>query len=272
MPPSPSSWCSYKDAYMAGDGGGAGPITDVNYRVSSATPLFPSSAGLSSENLSSENRSLAEVWAVDPEELRRGSAAGLGPRHAGFLPGVLRWQWVATPPFNSAEVGAALAAAGSGAPRVVRLCPGYDGHRFPLARWLLAPLPELCDAANVAVLLDYGPKQPLPWDEVVELARRHHSLSLVVLGRGTGERGVVRSCLDAVPNVIFEISALGDPGWLSQAVAEVGAHRFVFGSGGDPCGVLKYLEAAALSPEDMRMVVSGVAGSLDSGSWAETWL
>jgi hypothetical protein len=122
------------------------------------------------------------------------------------------------------------------------------------------------------VVLDYRPMQPLPWDEVVELARRHPSLGLVVLGRGTGELGVVRSCLDAVPNVIFEISALGEPGWLSKVVAEVGAHRFVFGSDGDPSGVLQCLETAALGPEDMRMVASGVAASLDSGSWAETWL
>jgi len=252
---------------MASEVRGSFPIIDVNYRISSVTPLFPSSTGPSLAG-----PAFAEVWAVDPEELRRGSAAGPGHRDVGLLPGVPRWQWVAVPPFNGAEVGAALAAADSSGPRVVRLCPGYEGHRFPLTSWLLAPLPELCDAANVAVELDYGPAQPLPWDEVVELARRHPSLAVVVLGRGMGELGVLRSCLDAAPNVIFEISAVGDPEWLSKAVAEVGAHRFVFGSGGDPSGVVDFLETAALAPGDVRMVASGVAGSLGSGSWAETWL
>lgn len=242
---------------MCSDVNGAIAITDVNYRIAVA-------AGVPA--------SFAEVWAVDAEELRRGSSAGLGQREAGLIAGMTRWQWVAKPPFDHAEVASALTAAVGLGPRVVRICPGTEGHRFPLASWLLAPLPELCDEANIAVALDYGPLASLPWDEVVELARRHPSLCLVLLGRGTGELGVVRACLDAVPNVIFDISALGDAGWLGRTVAEVGAHRFMFGSGEDPTGAVGLLKTARLASPETNMIGSGVAGSLDKGSWAEAWL
>jgi predicted TIM-barrel fold metal-dependent hydrolase len=184
----------------------------------------------------------------------------------------VRWQFAAVPPFDGSGVAMAIGSAKGPGPRVVRLHPGLHGG-YPLASWLLAPLPELCDTADVAIVLDYTASLSVPWVEIVELARRNPSLCLVCVGGGrNGELGVLRAFLDAVANVVVELSALDDPAWLTRAVSEVGAHRFVFGSGGDQSRAVALLESASLAPEDAALVASGVAGLIDQGSWTETWL
>jgi hypothetical protein len=213
--------------------------------------------------------SLGEIWAVDPKERERGSAGGAGPRDLGHTTPT-RWQFVAVPPFDGSVVASAIEVAKSPGPRVLRLCPGR--HGYPLASWLLAPLPELCDAAEVALVLDYAPPAQAAWTEIVELARRHPSLCLVLAGGLSGQLGVLRAFLDAVANVIVELSGLDDAAWLARTVSELGAHRFVFGSNGDPTRVFELVESASLNQKDARLVLSGVAGLLDAGSWAEAWL
>jgi hypothetical protein len=237
--------------------GDMAPLTDVNYLGDGTGPL---------------PAAVSERWAVDAAELREGSSAARGRREGGDPGPGARWQWVAVPPFVGGEATAALEAATGDGPRLVRLCPGRAGSGYPLAGWLLAPLPELCDHGDVALALDYTGVSDMPWGEVVDLARRHPGLCLVVMGRGGDELGVMTACLDATANLVFETSALGDPAWLRRAVTAVGAHRFVFGSGGEPSRAAELLGAAGLAPDEASMVGSGVAGLIDAGSWAESWL
>jgi hypothetical protein len=52
--------------------------------------------------------------------------------------------------------------------RVIRLCPG--GHRYPLADWVLSPVPELCERERIAVSLDFASER-VNWAETVAFAR-----------------------------------------------------------------------------------------------------
>jgi hypothetical protein len=89
---------------------------------------------------------------------------------------VTRWQWVATSPFNSAEVGAALVATGSGAQRVARLCPGYDGYRDGVVAIAGAKVEEVMERA----------RQRLAKEELIGAALDPGGTTVEVLGLASG--------------------------------------------------------------------------------------
>jgi hypothetical protein len=138
--------------------------------------------------------------------------------------------------------------------RVVRVCPGT--HGYPLLDWVLTPLPELCARERMAMMLDFSPGEP-PWRELVELARQHPALPLVVVG-GSMSMYTVPAVLDATANVILDASGLPD------LAAEFGVHRFVWGSAGSPDRMRRERPVA--------VALASTTAALAAGTYAETYL
>lgn len=135
---------------------------------------------------------------------------------------------------------------------VVRLCP--TGHRYPLADWVLSPIPELCERESFALLLDFAPADPL-WLDVVAFARAFPSVPIVVLG--VGDDRTAPAALDAAPNLILHIERTVSP----ELVETYGASRFVAAA-----------VAADLPERDRELILHVNAEALADGSYAEKWL
>ncbi len=153
--------------------------------------------------------------------------------------------------------------------RVVRLCPA--GHAYPLAEWVVSPLPELCERERLALVLDFEP-QAVPWSEVVSFARAYPSVPMVVLGVDLGTDPVVAAALDAAPNLVIEIGLSSEGADLVRFADTYGPSRFVWGSGGGD-GALAVREAIAGLGEEARAAILGEnARALADGSYAERFL
>jgi hypothetical protein len=135
---------------------------------------------------------------------------------------------------------------------VVRLCP--TGHRYPLADWVLSPIPELCERQSFTLLLDFAPAD-VPWLEVVAFARTFPSVPIVLLGVG-GER-TAPAALDAAPNLILHLDGTVSP----RLVATYGGSRFVATSA-----------TADLPDRDRELILHLNAEALADGSYAGQWL
>jgi hypothetical protein len=98
-----------------------------------------------------------------------------------------------------------LALAASADLRVVRVCPA--AQHFPLASWVLSPLPEACADAGIALMIDFAPRPP-DWRGVLNLARDHPALPLIVTGLDGSERFALPALLDAAPNVVVDAGPL----------------------------------------------------------------
>jgi hypothetical protein len=135
---------------------------------------------------------------------------------------------------------------------VVRLCP--SGHRYPLADWVLSPIPELCARENFALLLDFAPAG-VPWLELVAFARAFPSVPMVALG--VADERAAPAALDAAPNLILHVEQS-----ISRELVETcGGSRFVAAAGG-----------ADLPEGDRELILHGNAETLADGSYAERWL
>lgn len=154
--------------------------------------------------------------------------------------------------------------------RVQRLCP--VAHGYPLAGWVLSPLPELCVREHMALLLDFG-DESIPWADVVAFAREFPALPLVVLGGlREGDRAVA-AALDATANVVIELSRATAPAVLGDLVERFGAHRFVWGSGGSPEIQRRRVELVhGLSADDRAVVMNDNAIILGNGLYAARYL
>jgi predicted TIM-barrel fold metal-dependent hydrolase len=135
---------------------------------------------------------------------------------------------------------------------VVRLCP--TGHRYPLADWVLSPIPELCERMSFTLLLDFAPADP-PWLEVVSFARAFPSVPTVLLG--VGAERAAPAALDAAPNLILQLEGSFSP----ELVAIYGGSRFVAAA-----------VSADLPERDRELILHGNADALADGSYAEQWL
>jgi len=154
--------------------------------------------------------------------------------------------------------------------RVVRLCPG--SHGYPLAEWVVSPLPELCERAGMAVVLDFAP-EPVPWPALVDFARTFPTLALVVVGTAVDEDRTLPAALDATPNLLFAVGRSTSEEALGQLCATFGQHRFVFGSDGDgdPSAVPAAI-ASALDEQARDAVLHENAAALAAGTYADTFL
>lgn len=179
---------------------------------------------------------------------------------------------VVTPPTGTGEFERAVRLAGTVGCRVLRVCPG--AHGYPLVDWVLSPLPELCAREHLALLLDFG-ADPVPWRDVVDLARAFPAVPLVVLAGDTDSDRTIPAVLDSTANVVVELSRLRAVEVLVRLVTLFGAHRFVWGSGGSAAAtaVLPAIaDAGDLSPDDRAAVLHGNAGALGSGAYAGMFL
>jgi hypothetical protein len=135
---------------------------------------------------------------------------------------------------------------------VVRLCPA--GHRYPLADWVLSPIPELCERQSFTLLLDFAPAD-VAWLEVVAFARAFPSVPMILLGVD-GERAAP-AALDAAANLILHFEGAVS----ASLVATFGGSRFVAASAtGD------------LPDPDRELILRRNAEALADGSYAGQWL
>lgn len=135
---------------------------------------------------------------------------------------------------------------------VVRLCP--TGHRYPLADWVLSPIPELCERQSFTLLLDFAPAH-VAWLEVVAFARVFPSVPIVLLG--VGDERAAPAALDAAPNLILHLDGTVSAG----LVATYGGSRFVAASA-----------AEDLPDRDRELILQRNAEALADGSYAGQWL
>jgi hypothetical protein len=176
----------------------------------------------------------------------------------------LRRQPLVAPPIDEDAISAVLAERAAGACPLVRLRPGQPGDEYPLAPWVLSPLPEWCEREGLAIAVDYGPSMgAAAWAEVVAFARSYPAVPIVLLGAALSRR-VVPAALDAAVNLIIEASESTNPEDLYRLVVTYGRHRFALGNAG-PAGGDGVL--SSLSPADAEAVGGGVARGLDDGSW-----
>jgi len=160
----------------------------------------------------------------------------------------------------------------AGAPAVIRICPGAQGHGYPLESWALSPLPEFAEREELALIVDYGAAEGgYPWSEVVKFARDYPRLPIAALGAPLDGPTAARA-LDATPNLILETSAfIGKAGsGLSDLVRACGAYRFAHGSGGARAPVSALVEA--IEAGDAEIVLAGTADHLANGTWGSTYL
>lgn len=128
-------------------------------------------------------------------------------------------------PTLDGSVQRALDAVAHDAGRMVRVCPGPNGHGYPLLDWVLSPLPETCERENLGLAIDYQ-GAPIPWDDVVRFSRGYPGLPMVLVGASIGADGVIPAALEAAPNLILELSAAPGGETLARLVDRFGAHRF----------------------------------------------
>jgi hypothetical protein len=111
--------------------------------------------------------------------------------------------------------------------RVARVCP--SGHGYPLADWVLSPIPELCVREGLALQIDFDP-EPIRWQESVAFARTFPRLPLILLGTAIGEDRALPAALDAAPNLVIHVSETNAATELIELVQIFGTSRFVWGS------------------------------------------
>jgi predicted TIM-barrel fold metal-dependent hydrolase len=215
-----------------------------------------------------------EVWVVNDASRRdlpqRGDAELLDACHAHHPR--LRAQIVALPPTTGDDhPSRAIEAAAAGSCRMIRLCPGPGGHRYPLADWVLAPLPETCEREGLAIAIDYlDHSVDPPWEDVVRFARSYPGVPVVLIGPGIGVDRAAAAALDAAANLIFETSR-GKGGKAIRSMVEgFGSHRFVFGTGGTEASNDEL--AGELDEPDWKAILGGNADALHRGAWTETYL
>jgi hypothetical protein len=182
----------------------------------------------------------------------------------------VRRQHVATPTRDPRDMIAAVTAAlEHGAPHVIGLRPTADGQLYPLADWVIAPLPALCERESYALAVDYGDAAPA-LGEVAEFARLAPEVPLLVHGDSfDGNPGIWR-LLDRCPNILLQVTAGASAEVLGEAVADFGAHRFVYGS---RTGSVTRAELfSELADADRAAVLGGNAALLDQRKWRDSYL
>jgi hypothetical protein len=210
-----------------------------------------------------------EVWVVNPLARRNDPAAfdGATPPIANVR------ECVVAMPESSGDLPARVSAArAAGAPAVVWVCPGPDGHGYPMQSWAVSPIPEFCERENLALIVDPGDTPEYPWADIVSFARAYPRLPIVTLGAPLVGPTTSRA-LDATPNLIFDISGLdstSDLAALAVVARGRGTHRLVYGSG--DCDIAATKIAAAFAAGDTVEIFSGNAARLDNGTWGSEFL
>ncbi|HUT34231.1 MAG TPA: amidohydrolase family protein [Planctomycetota bacterium] len=171
--------------------------------------------------------------------------------------------WAALPPTTPEAPSPQdlLQAMGEAGVRAVRLCPSAGRHQFPLtsadASRLLAALAE----RRVPVLLDGA---EATWEQVEATAKAHPRLPLILLGVGYRSIRALYPILEAVENVLVEISLYQVCGGLREGVGRFGPRRFLFGTSlprFEPgCAVASVVYADV--SDDAKALIAG--GNLDA--------
>lgn len=108
--------------------------------------------------------------------------------------------------------------------RAIRFCPGRDG--YPLADWVLSPLPELCEREELAIVIDFDPAS-IAWSDVMTFARAFPTVPMVVLGVSVAGDRAVLAALDAAANLVLHVEEVGYARELARLIEIFGEHRFI---------------------------------------------
>jgi hypothetical protein len=153
--------------------------------------------------------------------------------------------------------------------RVTRICPAT--HSYPLADWVLSPIPEICERHHLALLIDFD-VQPPPWSEVVAFARRFPSVPMVLLADALDREHAAPAALDVTANLLLQLTP--DCARAPYLVSTFGPARFVCGSRhGVPVDSGEAWHALdGMGDDDRDAVLAGNARLLATGTYAGKFL
>ncbi|MDQ6709893.1 MAG: hypothetical protein M3Z11_04980 [Candidatus Dormibacteraeota bacterium] len=108
--------------------------------------------------------------------------------------------------------------------RLVRVCPGPNGHGYPLLDWMLSPLPETCERENLGLVIDYQ-GAAIPWELVIPFARAYPGLPMILVGASGQSLSVIPAALEVAANLIVELPDASDRPTVERLVGRFGSHR-----------------------------------------------
>jgi predicted TIM-barrel fold metal-dependent hydrolase len=172
--------------------------------------------------------------------------------------------WILFPHFTGEfpDPGTTVREMLEGGVRVVRLLPGYDGHRFSLEPWCAGPLLEALATHRMPVLLDlllFRRADP-DWKLLYDLCRCYPTLPIVLTGwTGMASRSCYALC-QACPNLYLDTSRYALHRGLEAFCGKVGARQLLYGSGMPhiaPGVALTTLTHAFIGDEEKALIAYG---------------
>jgi predicted TIM-barrel fold metal-dependent hydrolase len=117
--------------------------------------------------------------------------------------------------------------------RIVRLLPGYEGHRFCMADWCAGDLLQQLEKHRIPTLIDFMffRRDDPNWGLLYDVCHRYPKLPIILTGwSGLASRSFFPLC-NACDNLYLDTSRYALFRGIEAFVKHVGARRLIYGSG-----------------------------------------
>lgn len=151
----------------------------------------------------------------------------------------------------------------------VRCRPSGDWAGVVFQPWLVGSLPAILADICRPLIVDLAGADMPPYAGIFELCSSHARLPVVLSAVNRVNLPIVRALARACPNLMAATVGLGTDD-VSALVADLGAHRVLFGSGypaWSQVAALATIGRVDLDPAARELVVSGNARRLLAGEW-----
>ncbi|MCJ7623582.1 MAG: amidohydrolase family protein [Anaerolineaceae bacterium] len=145
--------------------------------------------------------------------------------------------------------------------RIVRMLPGYKGHRFSLEPWSAGKLLEKLDEHRIPTLIDFMffRRDDPDWKLLYDLCQRYPRLPIILTGwSGLASRSFFALC-QVCPNLYLDTSRYALFRGMEAFVSQIGARQLLYGSGMPrmSAGVaMTTITHAFISDEEKRLIAS----------------